>query len=67
MPDDQLKPTKRPAWAYTLSAAIVAFALSSIVTVAEDGYPSDFTLVLTVIAWILGAGGAIQFLMSRKE
>lgn len=61
------KKGQRPAWAYTLSAAIVFFALSTIATTFDGPMVSEPTMVITVIAWILGAGGAIQFLMSRRE
>lgn len=61
------KSGQRPAWAYTLSAAVIAFALSTVLGIFETREPSELAMVVSVIAWILGAGGAIQFLMSRRE
>ncbi|MFF8817815.1 hypothetical protein ACF07D_07450 [Leucobacter sp. NPDC015123] len=58
---------QRPAWAYTLSGAVVFFAISTVATTFDGGLVSEPTMALTVIAWILGAGGAVQFLMSRRE
>lgn len=62
------KKTQRPAWAYTLSAAAIAFALSAVIgAFDETGRASDFVRVVGIIGWIAAAGGAVQFLMSRRE
>ena len=58
---------QRPAWAYTLSGAVIAFALSAVLTTFDERSTSEIPMVISVIGWILGAGGAVQFLMSRRE
>lgn len=57
----------RPAWAYTLSAAVIAFALAAVIGSFDVGMEdSAFVKVVSGLGWIAAAYGAVQFLMSRK-